>query len=131
MNSNPVVHFEIYVADMARAKAFYEAVFETRLEKMPNPTPGVEMDMWFFPMDKEAGMSRYGAGGMLVKTDGFSPGSGGTLVYFGCEDCAVQAARAAEHGGSIAQAKLSIGEHGFCAVVRDTEGNLIGLHSMA
>lgn len=130
MQTNPVVHFEIYVADMARAKAFYEAVFATTLEKMPSPIPEVEMDMWFFPMDKEAGMSQYGAGGMLVKMDGFSPGSGGTLVYFACEDCAVQASRAEQHGGSIAQQKQSIGEHGFCALVRDTEGNLIGLHSM-
>ena len=130
MKSNPVVHFEIYVEDMTRAKAFYEAVFETSLEQMPNPTPEMEMDMWFFPMDKDTGMSSYGAGGMLVKMDGFTPGGGGTLVYFGCDDCAVQAARAAEHGGSIFQEKTSIGEHGFCAVVRDTEGNLIGLHSM-
>ena len=130
MKSNPVVHFEIYVEDMTRAKAFYEAVFETKLEQMPNPTPEMEMDMWFFPMDKDTGMSSYGAGGMLVKMNGFTPGSGGTLVYFGCNDCAVQAARAAEHGGSIFQEKTSIGEHGFCAVVRDTEGNLIGLHSM-
>ena len=130
MQTNPVVHFEIYVADMSRAKAFYEAIFETKLRKMPNPNPEVDMDMWFFPMDKEAGMSKYGAGGMLVKMDGFTPGSGGTLVYFACEDCAVQETRAAEHGGSIAQEKHSIGEHGFCALVRDTEGNLIGLHSM-
>ena len=130
MKSNPVVHFEIYVEDMTRAKIFYEAVFETRLEQMPNPTPEMDMDMWFFPMDKDTGMSSYGAGGMLVKMDGFTPGGGGTLVYFGCDDCAVQAARAAEHGGSIFQEKTSIGEHGFCAVVRDTEGNLIGLHSM-
>ena len=131
MKSNPVVHFEIYVADMARAKAFYEAVLETSLEQMPNPTPEVEMDMWFFPLDKDTGMSSYGAGGMRVKMDGFKPGGGGTLVYFGCDDCAVQAARAAEHGGSIFQEKTSIGEHGFCALARDTEGNLIGFHSVS
>lgn len=130
MKYNPVVHFEIYVQDMTRAKAFYEAVLDTRLEQMPNPTPEIEMDMWFFPMDKEFGMTNYGAGGMLVKMDGFAPGSGGTLVYFGCDDCAVQAARAAAHGGSIFQEKTSIGEHGFCALARDTEGNLIGFHSM-
>jgi len=130
MQTNPVVHFEIYVADMTRAKAFYEAVFETKLEEMPNPTPEVEMEMWFFPMDREAGMSRYGTGGALIKMDGFSRGGGGTLVYFACEDCAIQATRAAKHGGSIVQEKQSIGDHGFCALARDTEGNLIGFHSM-
>jgi uncharacterized protein len=130
MKNNPVVHFEIYVADMPRAKKFYEAVLETTLEAMPNPTPEVEMDMWFFPMDKELGMSTFGAGGMLVKMDGFTPGTGGTLVYFGCDDCGVQASRAAANGGSIFQEKTAIGEHGFCALVKDTEGNVIGFHSM-
>lgn len=131
MKLSPVVHFEIYVADMARARAFYQAVFDVQLEPMPSPTPGVEMEMWFFPMDKENGMSYYGAGGSLVKMAGFAPGGGGTVVYFGCEDCAVQAKRAVANGGSIQQPKMSIGEHGFCAMVRDSEGNLIGLHSMA
>lgn len=83
MKGNPVVHFEIYVEDMARAKAFYEAVLETKLEQIPNPTPEMEMDMWFFPMDKDTGMTSYGSGGMLVKMEGFTPGGSGTLVYFG------------------------------------------------
>ena len=130
MKSNAVVHFEIYVEEMARAKAFYESVFQVKLEQMPNPAPEVDMEMWFFPMDKETGMSSYGAAGMLVKMDGFTPGAGGTLVYFGCEDCAQELARVVPNGGSIFQEKTALGEHGFCAVAKDTEGNLIGLHSM-
>lgn len=131
MKGNPVVHFEIYAQDIERAKKFYENTFEITLEKVPSPIPDVEMEMWSFPMDDEAPMSSYGAGGMLVKMEGFEPGGSGTLVYFACDDCAVHAARATEFGGSVFQEKTSIGEHGFCALVRDTEGNLIGLHSMA
>ena len=131
MKGNPVVHFEIYAQDIERAKEFYENVFEITLEKIQSPIPLVEMEMWSFPMDNEAPMTSYGAGGMLCKMEGFEPGGGGTLVYFGCEDCAIQAARAAEFGGSIFQEKTSIGEHGFCALAKDTEGNLIGFHSMA
>lgn len=131
MKSNPVVHFEIYVQDMARAKAFYEAVLDVQLEKMDDPTPDTDMDMWFFPMADDGGMNSYGAGGMLVKAEGFASGGSGTLVYFNCDDCAVQAARAAAHGGSIYQEKTSLGAHGFCSLARDTEGNLIGFHSMA
>lgn len=37
MNNNPVVWFEIYVQDMNRARAFYEAVFGVRLEKLESP----------------------------------------------------------------------------------------------
>ena len=131
MKGNPVVHFEIYAQNIERAKEFYENVFEITLEKIQSPIPEVEMEMWSFPMDNEAPMTSYGAGGMLCKMEGFEPGGGGTLVYFGCEDCAIQAARAAEFGGSIIQEKTSIGEHGFCALAKDTEGNLIGFHSMA
>jgi len=130
MSSNPVVHFEIYVQNMERAKTFYEAVLGVKLEKMPAPTAELDMDMWFFPMDKETGMNSYGAGGMLVKMDGYPSGGSGTLVYFGCEDCAVQAARAAKQGGKICKEKTSIGKHGFFTLAQDTEGNMIGFHSM-
>jgi uncharacterized protein len=134
MRSNPVVWFEIYVEDMARAKAFYEATLEVKLEIMPAPTEAMakesNMEMWSFPMNKDDTMTLPGANGMLVKMEGFAPGSGGTLVYFGCEDCAVTAARAARNGGRVVSEKMSIGEHGFIALVCDTEGNMIGLHSM-
>ena len=128
--SNPVVWFEIYVQNMERAKAFYEVVLAVKLEKMPAPTEEMNMEMWSFPADKDAAKTTYGACGMLVKMEGFPPGSGATIVYFGCEDCAIEVARATENGGSIFKDKMSIGQHGFIALVHDTEGNMIGLHSM-
>lgn len=127
---NPVVWFEIYVQDMERAKAFYEAVLNVKLEKMPSPTEEMDMEMWSFPADKENSMTTYGACGMLVKMEGFSSGSGGTLVYFASEDCAVETDRVVENGGSVVHEKMSIGEHGFISHAQDTEGNLIGFHSM-
>ena len=59
-----------------------------------------------------------------------NPGGGGTLVYFACADCAVEAQRAVEAGGTLFRAKMPIGEYGHIALVHDTEGNLVGLHSM-
>lgn len=127
MKNNPVGWFEIYVRDMARAKTFYEAVFHGRLEALANPDPVAfpEMEMWAFPME----LSASGASGALVRMPNCPPG-GSTLVYFSCEDCAVEAARATAHGGSIFKAKISIGAYGFIALIIDTEGNMIGLHSM-
>jgi predicted enzyme related to lactoylglutathione lyase len=121
MTLNPVVWFEIYVQDMARARAFYEAVLATRLERLES---GIEM--WAFPAQPEGA----GAAGALVRYEGLASGGNSTIVYFRCEDCAVEAARAAAHGGKVFKDKLSIGPHGFIALVTDTEGNLIGLHSM-
>lgn len=131
MKSNPVIHFEIYVEDMERAKRFYESVLGIKLERMQAPTPETaHMEMWSFPFDKESGMNTYGSGGMLVKMEGMPAGGSGTVVYFGCDDCAVQATRSAEHGGKVHMEKMSIGEHGFCVLAQDTEGNTIGFHSM-
>ncbi len=124
MANNPVGWFEIYVQDMARAKRFYEAVFKVKLEKLD--APGDDLEMWSFPM----AMERYGAPGALVKMAGFPSGGNSVLVYFSCEDCAVEAKRALESGGRIMKEKLSIGEYGFIALVFDSEGNMIGLHSM-
>ena len=39
MANNPVGWFEIYVQDMARARAFYEAMLGLRLERLPGPEP--------------------------------------------------------------------------------------------
>ena len=62
--------------------------------------------------------------------DGFPSGGNSTLVYFNCEDCAVEAARVAGAGGRVQRDKMSIGEYGFIALCFDTEGNMFGLHSM-
>lgn len=126
--SNSVNWFEIYVSDMARARAFYETVFGVRLEVLKTPddpdAPGLEM--LSFPGD----MERYGANGALCRMPGMEPGPGGTLVYFACEDCGATGARVAAAGGRIEREKMSIGEHGFIVLAFDTEGNMIGLHSM-
>jgi len=120
--ANSVGWFEIYVDDMSRAKAFYEKVFGVRLEKLDNP----KIDMWSFPSQQES----YGAPGALVRMPGFDAGANSVLVYFTCADCAVEAAKAVNAGGRIQKQKESIGQYGYIALVFDTEGNMIGLHSM-
>lgn len=119
--TNPVGWFEIYVQDMKRAQAFYEKTFLVELQPLPSPT----IQMLAFPM----GPHLPGCPGALVKLEGKESGGGGTLIYFSCEECSVEAARAAESGGEIFKDKFSIGEYGFIALIVDTEGNMIGLHS--
>jgi predicted enzyme related to lactoylglutathione lyase len=125
MNINPVGWFEIYVQDMPRAKTFYETVLQTKLEPLSSPALP-ELEMWSFPAQPE----RWGAGGALAKLKGVPSGGNSTLVYFSCEDCAVEAGRVIAAGGQIDRDKFSIGQYGFIALVVDTEGNMIGLHSL-
>ncbi|HZQ73517.1 MAG TPA: VOC family protein [Burkholderiales bacterium] len=126
MKSNPVRWFEIYVQDLARARKFYEAVFQCRLEKLEAPDIGADIELWAFPADKES----FGSGGALVRIPGVPSGGMGTLVYFACEDCAVEEARAEKAGGRVEHRKMAIGPYGFISHVEDTEGNMIGLHSL-
>lgn len=119
---NRVGWFEIYVDDMVRAKRFYEAVFEAELSRLEMPG----MEIWMFPMQDEGA----GATGALVKMHGFSAGANSVLVYFTSDDCAVEEARVTKAGGRIQKPKTSIGDYGFISLIVDTEGNMIGLHSM-
>ncbi|MBK8637927.1 MAG: VOC family protein [Chromatiaceae bacterium] len=122
MKSNPVGWFEIYVQNMERAKAFYECVFAIQFEQLESP----DLEMWAFPMQEDGP----GAMGALVRMEGCPSGGNSTLVYFTCADCALEAERAKENGGQIFKDKFSIGQYGFISLVYDTEGNMIGLHSM-
>lgn len=123
MTANPVGWFEIYVQDMARARAFYEKVLATTLEKLP--VEGLEM--WNFPMDDK----RVGSAGALVCCAGYPSGGNSTVVYFQCADCGVEGGRVVAAGGKIEKEKFSIGPYGFIVLAYDPDGNLFGLHSMA
>jgi uncharacterized protein len=133
MKPNPITWCEIYVQDMDRAKGFYEAVFQVKMEKLnsPDSSPDSSADsssdieeMWAFPMS----MDKMGASGALVKMEGVASGGSGIIPYFHCDEVAVESERVVNAGGQIHTAKMSIGQYGFMALVQDTEGNMIGLH---
>lgn len=123
MTPNPVRWFEIYVQDMPRALRFYQAVFATQLDQLPTP----DLEMWAFPQS----MDGPGAAGTLVKAPpGIVSGGNSTLVYFGTDDCAVEAARVEAAGGKLYRDKFSIGPYGFVALAQDPDGNMFGIHSL-
>lgn len=119
---NPVRWFEIYVADMTRAKTFYESLLKVKLSQMPFE----KGEMWGFPSDP----NKWGCSGSLVKIPGLTPSGVNTIIYFGSEDCSVEEKMIPSLGGNIHQPKMSIGQYGFITLAIDTEGNMIGFHSM-
>ncbi len=124
MENNMVGWFEIPVLDMDRAQKFYETVFGIAISIH-------DMDgfiMGWFPGDP----AKPGASGSLVKHAMYSPSdSQGALVYFSCTDVAGELGRTGAAGGEILRNKTEIGGgHGFMALIRDTEGNRIALHSL-
>jgi predicted enzyme related to lactoylglutathione lyase len=121
---NAIGWFDLYVNDMSRAVAFYEAVLQQQLEPIGDPTG--ETLMRAFPSN----MSVYGAAGALVKSPHSQPGPGGTMIYFSVNDCAIEEKRVREAGGQVLRPKFSIGQFGWVALCLDTEGNVFGLSSM-
>lgn len=125
MAKNPFTWVEIYVDDMNRAQKFYETILKVKLVELPMTDGPDDILMMSFPSSEGENIS-----GALVKTSSMKPGTGGTVVYLTCEDCTIEANRVDAAGGKLLQPKMSIGEYGFCAIIMDTEGNTVGLHSM-
>jgi predicted enzyme related to lactoylglutathione lyase len=120
---NAVGWFEIPVTDMGRAMKFYEAVLDVKLSR----NQVGEIDMAWFPMVDGKGA----AGSLVAHAEWYKPSQDGTLVYFTAYsgDLESELGRVEAAGGKILVPKKSIGEYGFMAVVLDTEGNRIALHS--
>lgn len=117
--------FEIPVADFDRAKQFYEAIF---LYEMPENTMG-HSRMGFLLYDFKNG----GRGGAIVHNPGFyTPSTNGTLVYLNCEpDLQPVLNRVEEAGGIVLKEKSLVAENlGYWALIEDSEGNRVALHSM-
>ena len=89
-------------------------------EEMFNGVPNA-----LFPYEQKVGV-----GGALFCDGKRKPASGGAVVYLPATDGVEKAAaRAKKAGGTVVLEKLDIGDPGFIAVVLDTEGNTIGLHT--
>lgn len=122
MTTNALNWFEIPAPDFARAKAFYSVIFDF---SMPEMQMGPQT-MGFLLHDQGKGV-----GGAIVKGPGYVPSTEGALVYLSAgADLSVVLARVAAAGGRVLVGKTQISpELGFFALIVDTEGNRIGLHS--
>ena len=122
---NAISWFEIPASDLARATKFYETIFGVTL----NPLDLENIKMRMFPLD-----DMMGVGGAIVDSGGFHKPSGtdGPLIYLnGNPDLQRVLDKVEAAGGKIMMPKTEISpEYGYMAVIFDTEGNRIGLHSV-
>lgn len=123
---NAISWFEIPTQDIGRAQKFYETIFGITM--MPMDMPNIKMRM--FPLDD----MMTDVGGAIVDSGGFHKPSAtdGPLIYLQANpDVQIILDRVIAAGGSIMVPKTEISpEYGFMAVIIDTEGNRIGLHSV-
>lgn len=120
---NPVIDwFEIPVSDFARAQRFYERMLDIKLT-INDTSP---MKMGIFPYTKPA------TGGAIVKMEGYESRDNGVVIYLnGGDDLSLPLQRAIDAGGKVLLQKTSIAPNGYIAMLLDSEGNRIGLHSMS
>ncbi len=122
---NAINWFEIPVSDLDRAQRFYEAVFASPLRR---ESMGPETTLAVFPYEQ------YGVGGFLfANSGGPKPGADGAVVYLNAEpslDAALARVEAA--GGRVMLPRTELPEGMGCfAHIADSEGNRVGLHSLA
>lgn len=116
---NVINWFELPVVDMDRAVRFYEALTDKKLKR----ENFMDVPHAIF------GSSKDGVGGALIKQPNRRPVADGTTVYLGSSDIDAALLRVSKLGAEVRLAKTSIGPMGFIALLVDSEGNQVGLHS--
>lgn len=117
-----VVHFEIPVDDTKRAEDFYNEVFEWKINSIPDmgytivgtgPTNAEGMP-------QEPGFIN---GGMLKRQEPVKT----PVITVEVEDIDAISPKIVEHGGQLLKEKVEVGDMGYSAYFKDTEGNILGL----
>jgi predicted enzyme related to lactoylglutathione lyase len=119
--SHSFVWVDIPVRDLERAIKFYSAVLDGPVTREGGP--GFAFGVFSHGNDDVAGC-------LYTPDDDNAPCERGPLVYLNADGRLGDAVRAvAANGGRVVQAMHQIGPHGYRAIVLDSEGNRVALHS--
>jgi uncharacterized protein len=113
--ANPFVHIELHTGDVVRAKAFYSALFDWKLQDLPAPGGGETYTMI------EVGE---GTGGGMTGDSQMPPH---WLAYVGVDDVVATTAKARSLGATVLQDVVEVGDYGWMSVMRDPAGATFAL----
>ena len=113
---NPIVHWELMVNDVDKAKAFYASVFDW------------EWDETTFPGYTGIKTGSDPGGGMMARPE-MAPACA-LNTYFGVEDVEATLAKAVEAGATIIAPKTAIPGIGHWAMFADPDGIPVALFQM-
>jgi len=115
--ANPFVHVELSTSDVAKAKAFYGALFDWKLE---------DIDIPGGPSYTTIGVGGTGPGGDMMKHP--VPGAPSTwLAYVLVDDIDAAITKARQLGAKIARDKTEVPGFGWLAIIVDPTGAELGL----
>jgi predicted enzyme related to lactoylglutathione lyase len=114
--AHPFVHVELNTSDVAKAKEFYQKLFEWKLQDVPMPGGDT------YTMIDVGG----GTGGGMLKTK--QPGTPSFwMAYVGVDDIQAATKRAKELGAKVMVDVTEVGEHGYMSVITDPTGAHLAL----
>ncbi|MCL4353919.1 VOC family protein [Patescibacteria group bacterium] len=117
-----VVHFEIPADDIERAQNFYHDVFGWKINEMPKMKYTIvhtgPLDEQNMP--KESGFIN---GGLMERRDEFQH----PVITIDVDDIEEALEKITSKGGEVVMKKMEVGDMGWTAYFRDSEGNMIGL----
>jgi predicted enzyme related to lactoylglutathione lyase len=122
-----VLHFEIQVDDIERAKTFYSAVFDWSFEDWSGAVGGApDWGIVTGPAEEP------GINGGLMPRPAPAPGGGqGTNAFvctIGVTDYDATERRILDAGGQVALPKMALAGMAWQGYYLDTEGNTFGIH---
>jgi len=126
--TNVITWFEIPVLDTDRAKRFYESILDLKMSI--RTFPETAETLVFFPYNPDVIQATSGrVTGVLVKSANTRPSTEGTLIYINASP-AIQSVldNVIPSGGTVLVPKTQMNA-GFIAIIKDSEGNRIGLHA--
>jgi len=124
-----VIFFEIPADSPSRAREFYKSTFDWKMNEIPTmhytQVGTVEADrMGVRGVPKEPGAIN---GGMVERRDPVNT----PIIYVRVDDIDQAAVNVEKNGGKIIKPKSPVGNFGFAAYFKDTEGNILGLWQFA
>ncbi len=114
--ANPFVHVELNTNDYAKARTFYGALFDWKLEEMPMPTGKYTM----------IGVGDDGTGGGIQQQP--TPGAPSAwMPYVLVDDVKASTDKAKSLGGTVLMGVTEIPTMGSFSVIQDPTGAVLGL----
>ncbi len=116
----PVVHWELMSPDPAKVASFYAAVFDWKVNHMP------ELNYRVVETGNENGIN-----GGIVKPDRAGPWPGNTLFYIAVDNLAAFRRKIVAAGGAICVEEQEVPGMGSFSLFTDPEGRMMGLWKSA
>lgn len=112
-----IVHFDLPVDNVERAKKFYEKLFGWKFNQVPMPVP-------FYLIETKDLNGNPGVGGGMGER---RLPEQSTMNYIGVPSVEEYIAKVKELGGNIIMQKTAVPGWGYLAICVDTENNTFGL----